>query len=180
MITEYSTRLELLKYLPKNIISAELGVFMGLFSKQIIKTLNPIKHYMVDIWDGEMTSGDKDGNNIIQIKDMNDIYLNLKNEYIDNNQIEIIKDKSQNFLKNISDDYFDFIYVDGDHTYSAVYQDMILSLSKIKNNGFLCGHDYIDNYEVQHAVNDFCKNFNQKISGITKDGCPSFLIVVNK
>ena len=72
------------------------------------------------------------------------------------------------------------IYVDADHSYNAVKNDLIVSLSKVKNGGLLAGHDYIPNYEVRYAVDDFCREYGQEIIAITKDGCPSFLIQVKK
>jgi hypothetical protein len=70
------------------------------------------------------------------------------------------------------------VYVDGDHTEEAVYQDMVDSFRVVKSGGLLMGHDY--HHQIKISVDRFCINFNQKIKIITDDGCPSFLIEIVK
>ncbi|MEK5261944.1 class I SAM-dependent methyltransferase [Paenibacillus sp. FSL L8-0663] len=41
----------------------------------------------------------------------------------------------------LQDDYFDIIFVDANHTYDYVYQDIIKGIRKIKVGGLLMGHD---------------------------------------
>ena len=40
------------------------------------------------------------------------------------------------------DDYFDFVYLDGDHTYDGVKTDIASYLPKVKSNGIIAGDDY--------------------------------------
>ena len=75
------TREELLNTIPKNTIGAEIGVFEGNFSIQIQDIINPQKLYLVDLFEGEMCSGDKNGNNIKYI-DLSDSYEILNNKFI--------------------------------------------------------------------------------------------------
>ena len=58
------TRTDILDLIPKGGIFAEIGVFTGDFSEEILNRISPDILYLVDIWDGTMTSGDKDGLNI--------------------------------------------------------------------------------------------------------------------
>jgi predicted O-methyltransferase YrrM len=51
---------------------------------------------------------------------------------------------------------FDFIYIDGMHTYEQVKKDIQNYLPLVKEGGFIGGHDYADNKEqVVRAVNEF-------------------------
>jgi hypothetical protein len=86
------------------------------------------------------------------------------------------------FLRSCDDDYFDVIYVDGDHTAQAVYNDLVESYRVIKDGGLLMGHDYHYNIggEVVYAVTNFCNKYNQTIEYIADDGCPSFAIKIKK
>jgi hypothetical protein len=176
----FETRNDLLDRLPKDLKIVELGVFKGEFSEEIYKRMNPKELYLVDIWKGEFGSGDKDGNNHTVVKDMKDVYLNLKNKYAHHDNIFIYRKNTIDFLNSVSDDYFDMIYVDADHSYEAVTKDMELSFLKLKNSGILAGHDYIKNTEIEAAVNNFCLKYNQTIISLTNDGCPTFLIQLKK
>ncbi len=47
--------------------------------------------------------------------------------------------------KNIpfKDNYFDWIYVDGDHSYEFVKKDLELFFPKVKSGGYITGDDYV-------------------------------------
>lgn len=172
------TRIDLLNIIPKNLTILEIGVFRGEFAKDILKITEPAELYLVDIWEGKWGSGDKDGNNYIKIVDMETVYLNLFNQTKNKPNIHVIRSKSVSFLQSCKNDLFDVIYVDGDHTEAAVYNDMLHSFHKIKPNGLLMGHDY--HHQIEVAVNRFCHDYNQTIEYVTEDGCPSFCIKIKK
>jgi len=172
------TRNELLSIVPKDSVVLEIGVFKGDFSNEIIEKITPRELYLVDIWTGDWGSGDKDGNNHINISNMEEEYLNIlfKNRY--NDSVHIIRTTSSLFLSKIEREYFDMIYIDGDHDGDAVYRDMIGAFNAIKNGGWLMGHDY--HHQIKTAVDRFCFDFKQNIQHVTDDGCPTFAIKVDK
>lgn len=53
----------------------------------------------------------------------------------------------------------DFVFIDADHTYEGVKQDIIAWLPKLKNGGILAGHDYGWS-SVSQAVNDVLGVYN--------------------
>lgn len=177
-MTKLQTRIDLLNLIPKNLIILEIGVFRGEFAKDILRITQPSELYLVDIWEGKWGSGDKDGNNYVEIGDMESVYLGLFNQTKDKANIHVVRSKSVLFLQSCADNLFDVIYVDGDHTEEAVYNDMVHSFAKIKPNGLLMGHDY--HHQIEIAVNRFCRDYNQTIEYVTEDGCPSFCIKCNK
>ncbi len=181
-IKKYNTRAELLALIPENSKVVEIGVFRGGFSKEIIKNVKFSEFYMVDIWLGSWGSGDKDGKDHINIDNMEDVYLALYQQTKDKPNIHVVRAGSIPFLKSSEDDYFDVVYVDGDHTAQAVYNDLVESFKKIKNGGLLMGHDYHYTIggDVVYAVTKFCQEYKQTIECIADDGCPSFVIRVNK
>ena len=66
--TKFDNRIEMLKkIIPANGVYAELGVFDGTFSTEIIDTLNPKSLILIDYFHGEIGSGDQDGNNFCTI-----------------------------------------------------------------------------------------------------------------
>lgn len=178
-ITKFNTREELFKSFKKKMIICEIGVFKGEFSKFIKDTLNPLELHLIDIFEGKAASGDKDGNNIVWT-DLNDEYNKLSQYYSNDSKVTVHKGTSYDILNTFNDNYFDLIYIDGDHSYEGVKLDLSLSLLKIKKGGMICGHDYTNDMfpGVVAAVNEFCESNNLIINALTNDGCPSFCIRV--
>jgi hypothetical protein len=65
----------------------------------------------------------------------------------------VIKDYSVNAAKMINDDSLDFVFIDGDHSYEGVKNDINAWLPKIKKDGFIIGHDIHFN-SVKKAVTE--------------------------
>lgn len=65
------------------------------------------------------------------------------------------QDFSYNIVDGFSNDYFDFIYVDGDHSYDGVKRDLTEFLPKLKKGGIIAGHDWVVEWPgVQTAVSE--------------------------
>jgi hypothetical protein len=173
----FETRNDLLNIIDKNLVVCEIGVFRGEFSKKMFDILSPKELHLIDIFDGMMCSGDKDGNDIIWTN-LDEEYMNVKNIFSNNNNVYIHKGFSNDILNGFEDNYFDMIYIDGDHSYEGVKSDLKSSFLKVKNGGLICGHDYISSkFEgVVRAVNEFCIEKNLKINYLTRDGCPTYYI----
>lgn len=108
-----------------------------------------------------------------------------------NRNAVIIEKFSEDAVNNVLDNSLDFVYIDGDHSYDFVMQDIIIWGRKIRLGGIISGHDYF--YEnnkpgrqakVTQAVNDYTRVHDIKFY-ITKedryvkngDGPPSWLWV---
>jgi hypothetical protein len=169
----FTTRNEMLKSFPKNQIIAELGVFKGEFSKIIYEVCEPKELLLVDLFEGWFGSGDKDGNNYHHVQ-LEDEMNNIINHFQNDPSVKVIKDSTISFINSLPDNYLDIVYIDADHSYHSVLNDLNFSFNKIKVGGLICGHDYI--YDAKVAVDDFCKSKNLQIEYLTQDGCPSFCI----
>jgi hypothetical protein len=176
----FQTRQMLLEQFPKNSVYAEIGVFKGDFSKDIYKIVKPKELHLIDIFEGKMVSGDQNGNNMTWTN-LEDDYLRLSELYKDDSSVILHKGTSESILSSFPDNYFDVVYIDGDHSYNGVTIDLNLAYSKVKPKGIISGHDYgIKFVPVMSAVDDFLKKTNLKINYITLDGCPSFGIINDK
>jgi hypothetical protein len=158
-------------------VIAEIGVFKGEFSKYIIDQLEPKELHLIDIFEGMMCSGDKDGNNIIWI-DIGNEFIKLSETYSYRSNIHIHKGRSSDILSQFPDSYFDMIYIDADHSYNGTMSDLMLAKNKVKKDGIISGHDYtrVMFPGVVDAVDNFCKMYDLEINSSTLDGCPSFLM----
>jgi hypothetical protein len=171
----------MVNYLPNGIHGAELGVFEGEFSA-ILNSSNKFSQlYLVDIFEGDMFSGNKHGENGKHI-DLNTSYTKLLHTYENNNNVTVVKNTSVNFLNSLPDDSLSFVYIDADHSYDGVKQDLALSRFKVHANGIIAGHDY--NQErfsgVYNAVNEFIKEFNLKAVFTVEDKLASYFITNSK
>lgn len=89
------------------------------------------------------------------------------------------KETSESYAKKVNDSSLDVVYIDGDHKYSSVINDLHLWYPKIKSGGFLCGHDYSKRPNHKHvgvnqAVDEFI-NFNDL--KIFKTYCDSSFLI---
>jgi len=156
-----------LKSMPSNSICAEVGVLRGGFSKRILRIVEPKKLHLIDAW--KITTGDvyKDSPLVLEQDqhkmDKNfEIVLERFKTEIKSGQISIEHGKSEEMLQKFEDNYFDWIYVDANHSYDFVKKDLEACYPKVKKNGFITGDDY--GYEgkwwgenTTKAVDEFIK-----------------------
>ena len=105
-----SNRINLLDYLPKESVCAELGVLDGKYTKEIISRTNPTELVLVDI--------DSDVENVIQ-----------------GDSVEV--------MNTFEDNYFDWVYIDTDHSYELTKKELEVCSRKVKDDGYIALHDYI-------------------------------------
>ena len=66
----------------------------------------------------------------------------------------------EKILNKFNDDEYDFICVDGDHSFESTRRDFELYIPKIKPNGVLGGHDYQQGFGVDDALKEICDPSN--------------------
>lgn len=117
--------------LNSNSIVCEIGSFIGKSSE--LFALNCDQVYCVDPWELNKQV-DSDPMSIAENRfdEMSKNYLNIHK----------IKDYSINATKLFADKFFNCVYIDGNHDYEFVKNDIIHWLPKIKDDGFISGHDF--------------------------------------
>ena len=183
----FDTRNDMLKFYCDKVTSPkilEIGVFKGEFLHYLEKNCSWGSIDAVDLFEGITCSGDVDGNNVVY-QDVGKSYLELLEKYKEMPNIKIHKSNSIHFLTTQEDNTYDIIYIDGDHSYEGVKQDLTNAFRKIKNGGYIMGHDYEMNmkktknhynFGTKQAVGEFCLTYNQTIISKALDGCVSFCI----
>ena len=177
----FNTRDDLLSMIPTHGIIAELGVFKGDFSARLLDICEPRELHLIDKWQGFTTSADQDGRNGVALRDAITAYETLRERYADDERIWLHRAQTAK-IAEFPAGYFDFVYVDADHSYDGCLQDLLNSAEKVKQCGFLGGHDYDSPYwdlaGVTRAVNNFLRWHSewQMVARTLKDGCPSFLL----
>lgn len=139
---------DFLNFLKKSNINsmAEVGVFKGESTIHYAGIVNKI--YAIDPW--------------LKDYDLNDKAARLDMDYIEQcfddnissfNNIIKIKDLSINACKLIPDNSLDLIYLDAGHSYKSVKEDLVHWIPKIRNNGYIAGHDYFDETSESYKKN---------------------------
>lgn len=171
-------RVELLNKLPKNSIGAEIGVDKGDYSELIIKKINPSLLYLIDPWAHMLNSeGTQYGHS--------QNYELVKEKFKNKKVVKILKMSSREASSLIPDASLDWVYIDGDHSYQGCLDDLKTYSKKIKDNGFVCGHDIVTRkkkgFGVNEAVDTFIKDTRFYLQGFTNEtNFKSFVISKNK
>ncbi len=112
-------------FCPNKCIGVEIGVDKGVTSDGLTGNCSKIGMlYSIDPWIN------RDGR-------YSDVAALLK----DRSNCTLLRMSSTEAAKVIHDD-LDFVFIDGDHEYEAVLNDLNLWFPKIKSGGLLAGHDW--------------------------------------
>jgi predicted O-methyltransferase YrrM len=123
----------------ENLAFLQIGAFTGDASLWLLKNIltQPSSTLIdVDTWQGS----DEVAHHEMDFSDVERVYDSKVDEY--SNVIKV-KMASQDYLITADEkDYFDFIYIDGDHTADAVFKDASLSWKALKPGGIMAFDDY--------------------------------------
>lgn len=136
---------------------AEIGVEQGEYSETICKNNLKAKVYCIDPW--KAYKGYRDHTRQEKL----DRFYETAKERLKSYSCEIIRKFSLDAVEDFSDESLDAVYIDANHSYESVLEDIVCWYKKIKFGGIIAGHDYIKRknqdqyYAVVDAVNDFVK-----------------------
>jgi FkbM family methyltransferase len=185
-------RCEFVINLPNNIkVAAEIGVEEGVFSEMILKHNYQITLYSIDAWGPCDWYKDSKSTNK---KYWYNYFVKTKKRLAKfGNRSQIIKQQSNEAYKNFDDNFFDFIYIDANHGYNYISEDINNWFPKLKVGGIFAGHDYCNKFcpGVVQAVDEFILNCHSNLYiipighecldhniGVTNSS-PSWMIIKN-
>lgn len=166
---------------------AEIGVFRGEYSKVLLQNWKGQELYLIDAW--RHFEGVVDiSNHTIEGQGENlRATFNAVYPFLD--RATIIRGLSSRVASLFPDEYFDFVFLDANHTYEGVTEDARSWYPKVKTNGYLMGHDYLDCtmcdtdigimptvFGVKSAVDHFAFVNNLKVVVIPEEPYPSWYI----
>jgi hypothetical protein len=185
---EYESREDMLKDLVKpGSTLAEIGVFAADFADWMAKNLALKKFYGVDPYIstiGLMGSGNVHGFGMEHFE-IELLHGFVKNRMAAYPEYEHRRVFSGDFFNSMDDGSLDAVYIDGDHSFEAVRNDLELARHAVKEGGWIFGHDYEGhptkgNPELTHyvksVVDEFCEKYGLSVYAVTNDGVRSFAI----
>lgn len=163
---------KILPFIDKNTVGAEIGVWMGDSSVKFqsigLKELHLIDPYTLSDADrglslfkaryASLVGGfDDQAFNIYYEK----VYNSVKDKFKNNSEVTLHRTRSVEFWNSIDDNYLDWVYIDGDHSYNGCYYDLIQAAKKVKTGGFIFGDDYkrLDGTHGKGGVNKAVDQF---------------------
>ncbi len=149
-IPTYRNRFHLLYLLNERKIkhACEVGVFRGGYSKEILGRIHSLETlYLVDLWKNQDNYHDLCNGTE---EEMNKHFLKtLDNTSKWKDKTKILKGYSTSVCDKIPDNSLDWVYIDARHDYLGCKEDIHAYWPKLKSNGIMSGHDYIENHELQ-------------------------------
>lgn len=163
---DIQTRRDLTELVPKDAIGVEVGVKQASFSLHLLK-FSPFKRlYSVDNWGGLATSAHKRNYLVAAVH-----LAEFKTRSV------MIKLDSTEAAELFQDKTFDFVYIDADHSYEAVRNDIQAWWPKTKPGGVFSGHDYCQKCPgVPKAVDEFVMEKGLEVR-ITDEHLPSWYLI---
>jgi hypothetical protein len=161
-------RAALLRALPRGSVGMEIGVHVGDYSQQLLDSLAPRELHLVDPWelstDPAYAQAWYGGAAKGGAAEMDARFAGVTRRFareIAAGIVTVHRSYSSDALAGFPDGHFDWIYIDGNHTYEFVRQDLLLSERKIKPGGLIAGDDYGNpgwwEDGVTRAVDDFVR-----------------------
>jgi len=166
-----------------NGIIVEIGVYGGASLLGVIESCQQTNShiYGVDPWEKISSANGMPlvaRKRKIYRRKIKKIRLNLEHiiqcEGYDKN-VTLVHDFSKNVAPTFKNGSVDVVFIDGDHSYDSVYEDLSLWLPKVKRGGTIWGDDF-GWRSVQLAVHNFCANNNIKYQRV----CGRRAWIINK
>lgn len=146
-------------------VGCEVGVEKGKNAQVMFEIIPNLKLYAVDPY---KQHSNYDQNTANYLRRWDDNYLqSVKRQAqtrLQDKDAILIEKFSEDAARDILDNSLDFVYIDGDHSYDSVMQDIIIWGRKVRTGGIISGDDYFyDNNKagreakVTQAVNDYTR-----------------------
>ncbi len=146
---------DLLRHLNLPLIGSELGVAEGNFSRDLLEA-GIDKLFLVDVWN-HLPKVKGDGNSPQAWHNQNYDQTKAKvKPYYD--KVTFLRGRTVDMADKVEDESLSLLYIDADHSYQGVMNDLVTWVPKVVKGGVVALHDYEnENYGVKEAVQEFCK-----------------------
>lgn len=129
-----------------------VGAYNGVSAEYVYYGLQPSKYYLVDPY---VKYADLDGGYSYRQEAWDIARESLISKFSGKKDVVFIQKKSEDTYADFPDGYFDFVYIDANHSYGHVKLDMELWWPKVKAGGVMAGHDFQLVGHVDRAVREW-------------------------
>jgi len=142
-------------------VGAEIGVWKGRFTERFVR--QGLTMYAVDPWTPYWQGQQKPGW-LGDTQENHDGFYKIACWRLNRYQnCTIIRKASVEAAPDFNDGSLDFVYIDGNHSFRYVAEDICVWEKKVRSGGIMSGHDYILTEDwtnhVQYVVDAYTKAF---------------------
>src|SRR6185503_15858179 len=140
-------------------VGEEIGTYVGEYAKLLLNNNPQLKLFCIDAWTKLSEYRE------LENQDYEYLYqeaLNRLNPSVKKGKCVIIRKTSMDALKDIPDEFLDFVYIDANHENPYVTQDIESWSQKVKKGGLVAGHDYIRPKKMNYAIIDALQTYQKK------------------
>lgn len=130
-------------------VGAEIGVYKGAFTEKFCQA--GLKMYAIDPW----ISYEGAGRTQKRQERQDFLYSHTQRTLAPYKDCTIIRATSMEALKWFEDGSLGFVYLDGDHSFKYIAEDLVEWTKKVKSGGVISGHDYF--YRGRDSTNLICQ-----------------------
>jgi len=118
----------------------EIGTYKGEYAKEILQNWSG-KLFLVDVW---FIQNEQEYNDISNQKNYKEIFSTCMDNIKSNeDRCYMLRASSKNASELFEDESLDFVYIDANHKYDCVKEDIKLWYPKVRKGGIVSGHDYL-------------------------------------
>lgn len=144
---------------------AEIGVADGRYSECLCKEIPNLKLFCIDPW-STYRGNQRGGGKARHYKNYEQAQKKLSRY-----GVILIRKLSMDAVRDFEDGSLDFVFIDGNHDFDYVMQDIIEWSKKVRKGGIVAGHDYFNfrNSGIVEAVDIYVKVHGIKLSVIVPE-----------
>lgn len=120
----------------------EIGTDRGEYAEVLVKTVPALELFCVDPWKAEAYEEGQQPESFENQEFFDRRYQETVNRLKDFN-VKIIRKTSMEAVEDFPDESLDFVYIDGNHDFLNVTQDIHYWTQKVRKGGIVAGHDFV-------------------------------------
>jgi hypothetical protein len=151
---------------PEGGVGAEVGVWRGDFSEAVLEHAKPRLFHLIDPWqfheDPGFARARFSGRSATDQKKVDEVFESVRSRFaseLGRGVVVIHRETSDTALRDLADGSLDWIYIDGNHRYEYVKDELARSLDLVRPGGVIAGDDYANpgwwDDGVTRAVDEF-------------------------
>lgn len=121
----------------------EVGVFQGEYTRWLLRGIPGLNLTGVDVWESYGVYKDFENADLLAAYDI------ARANVAKWPNCKLIKGRSVDVASEFRDESLDFVFIDGNHAYEFVVQDLAAWTPKVRSGGIVYGHDF-DDYTRSH------------------------------